>query len=431
MKNGKRLLCVLLCLVTLLIAIPVSATSTATPGDLTGDTNVDNKDVEYLLWFTLFPEDYQIVGDADFNVDNIVDNLDVEYLLWYTLFPEDYPLYTPYEPGPKLMYDEAWRLLHRADLVNNNLIWYIQEIGKLNRSSTTTVAINGTNYKMPSVKNVSTEAQLITLMRKDFTYRFLWERTLAAGGGWITQVNGYLNAGNWVTKSGKPYLMDIAMTETGLAQRTGMTVQKMEDGSYRVQAPFDNGTDSGYFQCTVVMEDDVFKVADCRTAYSNAKKMDSRDARVMLDRECMVRSELLYFIEAEGLLLKDKPLSINMGLGGQVCMMDAYPAEGIYTWSDLDTLLKPYYPQGWIDSYKQLDYAYTDTGKVLHRGLWFEYNGRLYFAPINGIGGPYCEHYTANPVYKNGGWDIYVQYDFGTTDVECRVYLRDDVYKYE
>ena len=62
------------------------------PGDLDGVEGVDNKDVEYLLWYTLFPEDYPLPQNADFNDDGYVDNLDVEYLLWHTLFPEDYPL---------------------------------------------------------------------------------------------------------------------------------------------------------------------------------------------------------------------------------------------------------------------------------------------------------------------------------------------------
>lgn len=61
-------------------------------GDINGDGNVDNLDVEYLLWHTLFPEDYPLECDADYNGDLAIDNLDVEYLLWHTLFPEDYPL---------------------------------------------------------------------------------------------------------------------------------------------------------------------------------------------------------------------------------------------------------------------------------------------------------------------------------------------------
>lgn len=61
-------------------------------GDLNGDGRVDNLDVEYLLWHTLFPEDYSLNQDGDFDMDESVDNRDVEYLLWHTLFPEDYPL---------------------------------------------------------------------------------------------------------------------------------------------------------------------------------------------------------------------------------------------------------------------------------------------------------------------------------------------------
>lgn len=62
------------------------------PGDLNDDEAVDNKDVEYLLWHTLFPDDYPLNQEADFSGDGVLDNKDVEYLLWYTLFPDDYPL---------------------------------------------------------------------------------------------------------------------------------------------------------------------------------------------------------------------------------------------------------------------------------------------------------------------------------------------------
>ena len=62
------------------------------PGDLNGDDNVNNEDVAYLLWYTLFPEDYPIDADVDFTGDGNINNEDVAYLLWHTLFPEDYPL---------------------------------------------------------------------------------------------------------------------------------------------------------------------------------------------------------------------------------------------------------------------------------------------------------------------------------------------------
>lgn len=61
-------------------------------GDVDGDGVVNNEDVAYLLWYTLFPEDYPVSADVDFNGDGIVNNEDVAYLLWHTLFPEDYPI---------------------------------------------------------------------------------------------------------------------------------------------------------------------------------------------------------------------------------------------------------------------------------------------------------------------------------------------------
>ena len=62
------------------------------PGDFTGDCEVTNEDVIYLLWHTLFPDTYPITSDADFTGDGEVTNEDVIHLLWYTLFPDSYPL---------------------------------------------------------------------------------------------------------------------------------------------------------------------------------------------------------------------------------------------------------------------------------------------------------------------------------------------------
>ena len=63
-------------------------------GDFTKDYAVTNEDVIYLLWHTLFPEDYLVESNADFTNDGVVTNEDVIRLLWHTLFPEDYPLGT-------------------------------------------------------------------------------------------------------------------------------------------------------------------------------------------------------------------------------------------------------------------------------------------------------------------------------------------------
>ena len=61
-------------------------------GDLNDDGSVNNLDVEYLLWHTLFPDDYALNQDGNFDGEGNVNNKDVEYLLWHTLFPDDYPL---------------------------------------------------------------------------------------------------------------------------------------------------------------------------------------------------------------------------------------------------------------------------------------------------------------------------------------------------
>ena len=64
---------------------------TPSVGDITHDGEVNNLDVVYLLWHTLFPEEYPIIG-GDITHDGNITNEDVVYLLWHTLFPEEYPL---------------------------------------------------------------------------------------------------------------------------------------------------------------------------------------------------------------------------------------------------------------------------------------------------------------------------------------------------
>ena len=76
------------CGATKTVVIPKRAS-----GDLNLDQAVNNKDVEYLLWHTLFPDSYPLDTYADFDMNGTVNNKDVEYLLWHTLFPDSYPLY--------------------------------------------------------------------------------------------------------------------------------------------------------------------------------------------------------------------------------------------------------------------------------------------------------------------------------------------------
>ena len=100
MKSLRRIAGLLLALALLLVCVPVGApegqaasTGEAIMGDLNDDGLVTDADVIYLLWHTVFPEDYP-VGDkfVDFNNDSLVTDADVIWLLWHTVFPEDYPL---------------------------------------------------------------------------------------------------------------------------------------------------------------------------------------------------------------------------------------------------------------------------------------------------------------------------------------------------
>ena len=62
------------------------------PSDFTGDGLVTDEDVIYLLWYTVFPEDYPLNQSGDMDGDGLVTDADVIYLLWHTVFPEDYPI---------------------------------------------------------------------------------------------------------------------------------------------------------------------------------------------------------------------------------------------------------------------------------------------------------------------------------------------------
>lgn len=61
-------------------------------GDFDSDGYVTDADAVYLLYYTIFPEDYPINQPADFTGDGYVTDADAVHLLYYTIFPEDYPL---------------------------------------------------------------------------------------------------------------------------------------------------------------------------------------------------------------------------------------------------------------------------------------------------------------------------------------------------
>ena len=96
MKMLKRIAGLLLAVVMIFLCVPqVSQAEAAVElaGDYNNDGVVSDDDVIYLLWHTVFPEDYPLKGkDADFTDNGLVTDEDVIYLLWHTVFPEDYPL---------------------------------------------------------------------------------------------------------------------------------------------------------------------------------------------------------------------------------------------------------------------------------------------------------------------------------------------------
>lgn len=66
--------------------------ATYVKGDFDGNGYVTDADAVYLLYYTIFSEDYPINQPADFNGDGYVTDADAVHLLYYTIFPEDYPL---------------------------------------------------------------------------------------------------------------------------------------------------------------------------------------------------------------------------------------------------------------------------------------------------------------------------------------------------
>lgn len=61
-------------------------------GDLTGDGAVTRDDAIYVLYHSMYPEQYPANQDADFDEDGNVDREDAIYLLYHSMYPEQYPL---------------------------------------------------------------------------------------------------------------------------------------------------------------------------------------------------------------------------------------------------------------------------------------------------------------------------------------------------
>ncbi len=61
-------------------------------GDVNNDGEVTDADATYLLFYTIFPDDYPVEQPADYNGDGEITDADATYLLFYTIFPDDYPL---------------------------------------------------------------------------------------------------------------------------------------------------------------------------------------------------------------------------------------------------------------------------------------------------------------------------------------------------
>lgn len=62
-------------------------------GDFDNDEVFDDRDAVRLLFYYMFPNDYEIYGETDANSDGKFDDQDAVYLLMHYFFPADYPLY--------------------------------------------------------------------------------------------------------------------------------------------------------------------------------------------------------------------------------------------------------------------------------------------------------------------------------------------------
>lgn len=94
MKTVRKILSILLALSIALTILTTAAyaASGALTGDLNDDGVVDRDDAIYLLYHSLYPDQYPVDQAVDFDQNGVVDREDAIYLLYHSLYPEQYPL---------------------------------------------------------------------------------------------------------------------------------------------------------------------------------------------------------------------------------------------------------------------------------------------------------------------------------------------------
>ena len=96
MRKRKPLIAAALVALMLSFLAVQSFASAALRGDMNSDGAVDDKDIEYLLLYSvlgdLFPDAYPMYQSTDLNGDGNFNEKDIESLLMYVAFPEFFPL---------------------------------------------------------------------------------------------------------------------------------------------------------------------------------------------------------------------------------------------------------------------------------------------------------------------------------------------------
>ena len=96
MRKSKKLVIIALIALTLSCFGIHSFAAVPTRGDMNSDGAVDDKDIEYLLLYSvlgdLFPDAYPMYQSTDLNGDEEFNEKDIEALLMHVAFPEFFPL---------------------------------------------------------------------------------------------------------------------------------------------------------------------------------------------------------------------------------------------------------------------------------------------------------------------------------------------------